>query len=206
MPVPMLPANSSRRVSLNMTAPASVARSQRMGSLSDDVSLSAALTLPLRNQTALRTFLSRISNPKDALYGHYLTPAQFAAEYGPTQENYDAVAAFAESQGLTVTNKHANRLVLDVAGSAAAMSSAFGVRLNTYRSPEGREFYAPDASPTVPPEIAARISGVVGLNNAAVRHPYLRRAVDPLAGYRLPREAGSGPEGGFDAERYSGSV
>src|SRR5437870_10821525 len=54
-----------------------------------------ALTLPLRNQAQLNDLLMRLYDPHDPAYGQFLTPEQFTARFGPTQADYDAIAAFA---------------------------------------------------------------------------------------------------------------
>ena len=36
-------------------------------------------------------------------YHHYLTPEQFTERFGPTEQDYQAVIAFAKANGLTVT-------------------------------------------------------------------------------------------------------
>ena len=166
-----------------------------------------ALTLPLRNEAELDALLQRLYDPNDPQYGHYLTTAQFVARYAPTQADYDAVAAFARAQGLTVTGISANRLVLNVEGAARVVESAFGVSLKQYRLPEGREFRAPDSSPVIPAALAGKLQSVVGLDTAAVWRAHNRvRQADPLAFLHQgemtfdalnPLTTGSGPNGGL---------
>jgi kumamolisin len=126
------------------------------------------LTLPLRNQAALQQFLRRVSNPRDPLYGDYLTPAEFQATFAPTQAQYAAVRAFARESGLSITGTHANRLLLDVTGTAAAVESAFDTRLLRFEARDGRVFRAPAVEPAVPVSLAGTLSGVVGLDDLAV--------------------------------------
>ncbi len=176
-----------------------------------------ALALPLRNQAALTDLLTRLYDPNDPLYGKYLTPEQFNAQFAPTQADYNAVAAFAQAQGLTVTATHPNRLILDVAAPAQNVEAAFGLRLKQYRLPTGRVFRAPDADPVIPAGLAGKLQSVVGLDTAAVWQPHNRlKPMDPLAflnppanplvplgdspgtgGGADPRLTGSGPGGGL---------
>ena len=187
------------RVAVAGNAPA-VAAARSAGRLSGTTPVSIALTLPLRNQAALEDLLARLHDPSDPDYGHYLTPAQFAARFSPTKADYEAVAAFARAQGLTVTGTHANRLLLDVSGPASSVETAFAVRLNRYQAADGQEFRAPDAAPSVPRALAGRLTGVAGLSDAAVRRPHNVRLSDEAA---LRPEvsgrpaAGTGPRGGL---------
>ena len=162
--------------------------------------LTLTLTLPLRNEAALEDLLGRLHDLADTAYGHYLTPAQFAARFSPTEAEYAAVAAFAKNQGLTVTGTHANRLLLDVSGPSGVVEAAFKVHLNQYQAADGHVFRAPDAAPSVPAGLAGRLLGIAGLSSTPARHPHNIRVA--TASVRRPatdgaRSVGSGPHGGL---------
>jgi Pro-kumamolisin, activation domain len=55
-----------------------------IGPLDKTQELNLAISLPLRNQAGLTQLLQQISDPKSPNYRHYLTPAQFTAQFGPT--------------------------------------------------------------------------------------------------------------------------
>lgn len=168
---------------------ATIARAHALGRVSAGESVSLALTLPLRDPDGLDDLLRRVYDPGDPAYGQFLSADEFAARFSPTPEDYNAVAAFARRQGLTVTGTHANRLLLDVAGPTSRVEAAFGLHLLRYRSRAGRLFRAPDADPRIPAALTGRLAGVVGLDTATVRKPHLRPA--------LASRAGSGPGGGL---------
>ena len=150
-----------------------------------------ALTLPLRDPAGLDRLLARQYTPGDPLFHHFITTSEFTARFSPTQQSYDAVAAFARAHGLQVTGTHPSRLLLDVAGPASAVESAFGVKLRNYAAADGRVFHAPNQDPAVPASLAGKISGVVGLQNASVWHTSIRQPS------LLAQEVGSGPDGGL---------
>ena len=181
--------------------PPAVAQAQAVSALDPSRTLSLALTLPLRHQAELADLLRGLADPGDARYGQFLTPQQFADRFSPTQADYDRVAAYARSVGLTVVATHPNRTVLDVAAPAGQAERAFGLHLLVYQSrDDGRYFYAPDAEPRIPAVLAAAVSGVVGLDNAAQWRPHLRvrpaPAISPfLDPYTEPFQTGSGPGG-----------
>ena len=168
-----------------------------VGSVPHTETVPLALVLPLRNEAQLDALLTHIYDPNDPLYGHYLTTAQFNANYAPTQSDYNALIAFAKAQSLTVTATHDNRLVLDVSGPAQMVQSAFNVHLKNYQLPTGRVFRAPDVEPSVPVSIAGRLQSVIGLDTAGVWHTNSHsKAIDPLA-FLDPRQTGSGPGSGL---------
>ncbi len=194
---PAQAAPQSARIALPGGTPSLAAVSSLSGPTDSAAPISIDISLPLRSRPQLNQLLSDIYDPSSARYGQYLTPQQFAAQYGPTQADYNAVIAWARSQGLTVTGTHPEHTLLGVSGSAATVGAAFGVQLYDFESPSGRIFHAPLSAPTVPSGFSGRISGVIGLDNATERTPNLRRQepVSVLAGGST--EQGSGPLGGL---------
>ncbi len=71
--------------------------------------LNLAIGLPLRNQARLTRLLAEIYDPASTNYHHYLTPEQFAAQFGPTEQDYQSLINFAKTNGLTVTATYPNR-------------------------------------------------------------------------------------------------
>ena len=70
--------------------------------------------------------------------------------------------------------------------------------MHRYGAPSGREFYAPDDEPAVPDVIASRVVGVIGLENAHLRHPY-STSRPPGRTHSSPRLA-TGPDGGLSPQ------
>ena len=174
-----------------------------LGRLATDTPLHLALILPLRNPAALDNLLRRQYTPGDPLYGRFLTSDEFVQQFGPTEEDYQAVAAWAEEQGLTVTGTHDGRTVLDVAGSAAQVESAFAIRMNHYQSRDGRIVFANSGAPRVARSVAARLVGVAGLSNVSLLRPYFHHhspwsmALKPRVPVGGGTGIGTGPAGGL---------
>jgi hypothetical protein len=135
-----------------------------------------AIGLPLRDSAGLERFLAQLYDPTSPTYKKYLSPAQFADRFGPTEQDYEVVKQFARAAGLSILETNANRMVLDVSGPAAAVEQAFHIRLKTYRHPtENRQFFAPDAEPEVSADLP--ILDLQGLSDFAPPHPRIREAV-----------------------------
>jgi len=94
-----------------------------MGLLPPTQRLNLAITLPLRNQIALTSLLDRLYDPTSPDYRHFLSVAQFTEEFGPTLPDYQAVVAFAEANGFTVTDTPPNRLLVDINGLSGRSST-----------------------------------------------------------------------------------
>ena len=178
--------------------PSLVAQSNLVGSVPAQDVIDLAISLPLRNEAQLESLLRHISDPADPQYGKYLTTAQFTAQFGPTQADYDAVTAFARAQGLTISASAPNRLILNVSGTAQTVQTAFNVKLKQYKAPDGRIFRTPDQNPTIPAALSGKVLGVIGLDTAAVMVPHYHiKPPNPLALLNPPTLAGTGPGGGF---------
>jgi len=149
-----------------------------------------AIGLPLRNAGAVDGFLAQVYDPVSPNFHQFLTPEEFTAQFGPTEQDYEAVKNFARANGLAVTGTYGNRLLLDVAGSAAKVENAFHVALRSYRHPsENRDFFAPDTEPTV--DAALPVTDIQGLSDFSRPHPKL---VKRNVAKALPQN-GSAPDG-----------
>jgi kumamolisin len=178
--------------------PTLVAQSRHLGLAPANETINLTLVLPLRNEQALGDLLQRLYTPGDPAYGRYLTPQQFAAQFGPSADDYAAVVAWAKSQGLTVTHTYSHRKMVDVSGTARVVGHAFGVQLHLYEAPDGRVFRAPTSEALAPSSIARRLSGLFGLDNARRFQPHYTSI--PAASLRMPPVAPSdflAPNGGF---------
>jgi len=145
---------------------------QFLGTVPANQSMRLVLILPLRNQAELRGFLTRLYDPSNPAYRHFLTVDQFAQEFGPTQEDYDRVIAFAHENGFEVVGMSRNRMNIDVAGSVANIEAAFHLTMGVYQHPtENRTFYAPDREPT--PDLAVQLWHITGLDNYSLPRPAL---------------------------------
>jgi kumamolisin len=173
-----------------------LAQARALGRLGGARRVELAISLPLRDRQALEALVARIYDPADPLHGHYLTAAEFARRFGPSRDDYEAVADYFAARGMKVSRRHPNRLVLNLKGRARNAESILGLKLLRYRNPAGREFFAPDRDPELPARIAARILHVAGLDDAeARRSPRLVEKTAPAS--RSPLGIGSGPGGGL---------
>ncbi len=170
--------------------------SEPLGTVSPTAKVSLAISLPLRNQNLMQQMLHDLYDPTSSSFGQYLTPAQYAAQFGPTTADYAAVAAFAKANGLTVTRTYPERTLLDVTGPAAAVQAAFGVSLRQFESPNGAIFQAAVTPPTIPAAMQGRISAVTGFDSATIRYPQLQRR-DAGSMLDAPNAGGTGPNGSF---------
>ena len=172
--------------------PAVVGRLKPVGDLPTTNELRLAIGLPLRDATGLSNFLAEVYDPNSSNFRQFLTPEEFTARFGPTEQEYAAVAAFARAYRLKISGMHGNRLVLDVQGQVADIQRALHVSLRKYKHPtENRDFYAPDTEPMV--DVSLPVADVSGLSDYQLPHPKLVRKKATVSD-AVPK-SGSGPGG-----------
>ncbi len=200
-------------VTISGHVPDLVYQSKALGALPTNQTTSFAVSLPVRDPAGLADLIKGQTDPADARFGQYLTPQQFGERFGATQAQYNAVIAYLESKGLTISQTWPSRTYLNATGTVAQVNSALGVTLKQFVSPEGRTFHAPDAEVKVPASIASLIAGVVDLDNANPPKPLAHmvrflgtspksfKAITPMDAatpdVQNPGEQGTGLGGGY---------
>lgn len=156
--------------------------------------LHLAIGLPLRNQAALAALLQQLYDPASPNYHHYLTPEQFTEMFGPSEQDYQAVIAFAKANGLNVTGTYANRMLVDVDGAVSDIQKTFHVTMRLYHHPtENRNFYAPDVAPSVPSALS--VLDINGLNNYVLPRPLFIQRPSGSSSLASQSLTGSAPDG-----------
>ena len=172
--------------------PSVVAGLTPKGRLSATNHLCLAIGLPVRNEAGLDELLRQLYDPRSTNFHKFLTPPEFTARFGPTEQAYQAVTRFAETNGLTVAGTYPNRVVLDVEGNVSNVEQAFHITLRTYRHPtEARDFFAPDTEPTV--DAALPMVDIQGLSDFSRPHPRLHRMDAAMVANARPQN-GSAPD------------
>jgi len=157
-------ANAAGQKVLPGQVPPAAAKSHWIKKLAATNELGLTLGLPLRHEAELDELLRQQYDPASTNFHKFLTPAEFAARFGPAEADYQNVIGYARSNHLRVVAMHPNRLGLDVVAPVADIEGAFHVSLHTYQHPtEAREYYAPDGDPTLPAGL--NVLSIEGLDN-----------------------------------------
>jgi subtilase family serine protease len=166
----MATANAAPRQVLYGHVPAAALQLRPERRLSSITRMNLSIALPLRNQDALTNLLQQIYDPASTNYHQFLTPDQFSARFGPTAEDYQALVAFALTNGLNVTEQFEDRTLLHVSGTVPQVESIFQVTIQEYRHPrESRMFFAPDKEPSL--NLAVPVLRINGLDNYNIPEP-----------------------------------
>lgn len=130
--------------------------------------LDFALVTPHPDQE--EQFLKELMTPGSPQFHKFLTADQWIARFSPSVADEQAVVDWAASQGLTVTHRFPNRLIVDVEGPIATIEKALGVRINSYLM-DGYTYFANEREPVLPPGVVGIIRAVEGLNNFPLMQP-----------------------------------
>jgi len=150
----------------------------------------------VNDKPGLDAFVANLYNPKSSTYRHYMTPKQFEAQYGPTQQNFDATVRYLTTHGLTVMPGVNGHMHIVVTGPVSAVESAFHVQMQTYQHPtEDRTFYSPDREPTT--DLPFALWHVSGLDNFEIPKPQLVQNGLKTGSVKKGTSTGSGPEYSF---------
>jgi subtilase family serine protease len=113
-------------------------------------------------QQSLSEFLADVQNPASPSYHHWLTPSQFAEQFGVNSEDIASVTTWLQSQGLSVTRVSPGRNIVEFSGTVGQLQQAFGTQIHRL-SAQGKVTLANVTELQIPRALAPVISGLVNL-------------------------------------------
>jgi subtilase family serine protease len=126
-------------------------------------SFDVALTQP--DPAALTSFITSLSNTASVNYHHYLTPAQYAVQFGARASTVTAVESYLTKYGLHVAALSTGHVVLKVSGLTTNIARAFDASVATVRLGNGALAAQFVARATLPASIAHDVLSVAGLSS-----------------------------------------
>ncbi|MEU9282989.1 S53 family peptidase, partial [Streptomyces sp. NPDC048341] len=160
------------------TAPRVPAGASAVGATSPGTTLHLSVHLSPRDPKRLTDFVTAVSTPGSPLYHHYLAKGQFASAFGPTRATIAGVSQALKAAGLSPGEVSPDGLSIPVTATVAEASHAFGTTFRNVWLKDGTTHYLNTSAPTLPADVAASVTGIVGLSNvntvtghhSAVRH------------------------------------
>jgi len=130
-------------------------------------------------------FLQELNTKGSPNYQHFLTADEWNARFSPSQADEQAVVDWAQANGLKVSQRFANRLLVDVEAPISAIEAALGVNINSYVV-NGASYYSNDRDPVVPASLGNIVHSVGGLNNLQVLTPANHGLQEPVFPVYVP--------------------
>jgi subtilase family serine protease len=161
------------------------------------------IVLPLRDRAGLQSFAQEVQDPASPFYHQFLTPQEVTARFGPSQEDWDALVAFAKASGFEIISGTREERDLRLTGTVANVEKAFHVTMGTYHDPtEDRTFFAVDREPTV--NLPFQLWHITGLDDDSRPHPMYVKKSDYAKAHGIDPDkvvshatTGSGPSASF---------
>src|SRR5580700_6016289 len=178
-------------------------QAQLVGQLPATQTLRFDVVLPLRDRAGLENFVQEVQDPASPFHHQFLTPQEFTARFGPTQEDWDALVAFAKASGFEIISGTREERDLRLSGTVANIERAFHVTMGTYHDlTEDRTFFAVDREPTV--DLPFQLWHITGLDNDSKPHPMYVKKSDYAKAHGIDANkvvshatTGSGPSASF---------
>jgi hypothetical protein len=146
-------------------------------------------------------FLRELMTPGSPQFHKFLTADQWIARFAPSAADEQAVVDWATSQGLTVTHRFPNRLIVGVEAPMATIEKALQVRINNYLL-DGYTYFANEREPVLPARLAGVVRHVEGLHNFPLMTPTsFHGPIPPGAIYNPGTAAGQRLTGHADGDR-----
>src|SRR5664279_5568674 len=146
-------AATSERAPVTVASPEWATPTADQGPAAPESPMQLTVVLNLRDEAAATTLVGTVSDPSSTEFGHYLTAAEFRDRFAPTDAQLAAVSSWLTGAALTVGAVPANRRLIPVSGTVAAVEAAFATRLDSFAS-DGRTVRAPVEPVTVPAAVA----------------------------------------------------
>jgi Pro-kumamolisin, activation domain/Bacterial Ig-like domain (group 3) len=119
-------------------------------------------------ETALQTLLDQQHDKSSPNYHRWLTPNEFGQQFGPADQDIQAVTSWLQSHGFQVARVGRGRTAIEFSGTAAQVRDAFRTEIHSYLV-RGAQHWANGSDPQIPTALAPVISGVAALNNFPIR-------------------------------------
>jgi pseudomonalisin len=159
------PPQSTHPVLLRGNRPSFAVRERRIGDISPQFPMDRmVLLLQPRNNRALDSLAAAQQDPHSPLYHHWLTPTQYAAQFGAPPLELATIASWLAAQGFHVDQVAANGRMIFFSGAAAEVNAAFHAQMAQFLV-RGEAHIANAADPAIPAQFAGVIAGIAGLHD-----------------------------------------
>lgn len=176
-----LAAPGNGKSSLPGSVPSWALAAHKAGASDGSTSVDFRVYLDNRGGDAADKYAMAASTPGNALYGKFLSSAQYRAQFSPAQSDVDAVSGWLKSQGFRVGHVPDNRKYVEAVGTVGQAASAFSTTFSDY-TVDGSTLRSND-TPLVVPGSLSSVEAVIGLDEsmALVHHD---AAPSASAGFR----------------------
>ncbi len=185
------PIDNSSRAPLAGSTPPRAMHSTDLGAVSPDTPLqgiSLVFSRSAAQQADLAQLLAAQQTPGSPQYHQWLTPAQFGARFGVSDNDLATTESWLQSQGFNIVSVSPSRDRITFSGPASAVEAAFGAPLHYFKATSGTPAAISDPLTHVAPAhdltLPAALSGlVVAVGNLSDYRPQSHVIKRPVANF-----------------------
>lgn len=181
------PIDNSVRATLAGSRPPHALPADDAGAVPADLQLhgiSLVFSRSAAQQSALDALVAAQQNPASPLYHQWITPDQYAAQFGAAASDIAAAEAWLQDQGFSIDSVSRSHTRIFFSGTAAQVAAAFGAPLHFYRTPAtafqpASTRFAPSTDLTLPAALAPSVLAIGNLSNFRLVPHIVRQAPRP---------------------------
>jgi subtilase family serine protease len=118
----------------------------------------------MEQESALTQLLVDQHNTNSPNFHKWLTPEQFATQFGPADADIQTITSWLQSHGFQVAKVTTGKLAIEFSGTAAQVKQAFHTEIHNYVL-NGELHLANASDPQIPAALTAVVRGLAPLNN-----------------------------------------
>jgi subtilase family serine protease len=141
-----------------------LANATDVGEVPASLPMTISVALTPSNLAGAKAYINREYTPGDPLFHHFLTPAQYTSNFGPTSAQAAAVANYLSAMGFTNISTAPNNVLVTATATAPVVERAFNTDIHAFNL-GGQARYSNVSAAEVPTALAGAVSSVLGLHN-----------------------------------------
>jgi Pro-kumamolisin, activation domain/Bacterial Ig-like domain (group 3) len=145
--------------------------------LTDNAKVLQGMTINFKRSEAqeasLKALVAAQQDPASPSYHKWLTPAQFAQQFGMSAGDLAQVQSWLQQEGFTVTSVAQSGNAISFSGSVASVEKAFQTEIHNYNV-HGEAHFANSTPVSLPAALSGLVNGVHGLDSFTLK-PRIRR-------------------------------
>jgi subtilase family serine protease len=119
-------------------------------------------------ESTLEELLQEQQDKTSPNFHQWLTPEQFGAQFGPSQQDIQTISLWLQSHGFQVNSVAKGGILIDFTGTAAQVEQTFHTPIHKYEV-QGKQYYANSQDPQIPTALSAVVAGIRSLHNFPAR-------------------------------------
>ncbi len=127
-------------------------------------------------ESTLEQLLDQQQDHSSPNYHQWLTPQQFGQQFGPSDQDVQAITTWLQSHGFQVAPISNGRTVIEFSGTAGQVQEAFHTAIHKYSVPAAtgaagttEDHWANSSDPSIPTALTPVVAGVRSLHNFRAR-------------------------------------